>query len=631
MFKSKIKSKKGYIFTYEAIIVSIIFVMVFYIGSMAYTHNFLTALETKKDIDEAHNSLLLKDYYLKKYSFPGDFYNNSGNFKEHIVDSLRNNNLKTFDIYHNFSDADKKMYFIIYPNKYDEELYNSSANITNNNYILNITFDKSNITCYTNVADKIKTKNSINNLNKRVEGRDITVFHDVVYIPLITMDNNSQYPNGYKAYGSNGDIIYFYISGVNKDFSARILTNNRNRFRAYADWKYASPINVHSFNQNGYYDVKVVFDSQTYINDGEMNKYCKDVRFLDENGNSLNYWIEPQTINTHHTIAWVKMDLIPNEHTIIYMLYGNPNAESESNGENTFEFFDNFSSGHIDTNKWNKNFNENNFRNNWNLFKNGTYPNGINYTYLRLNYSAYTGANDWIRIYSKDKYGSIYAVKFHVKFHKKYDEWAGFYYGNNNDYNRQIISNYHWGGDHLRFESSKDNDNDIDYSILPMSLYDNWNAYEIQRDGMNSVNLIINDSENNIYQRNAYIYDGDMPISFVARRYDTSTGGYTPPENEKNGYIDIDWVFVRPYISEEPVLSYGAPVVFSINGKVFSKNMKTTFTSYDDVKNELNDGLNEIRILHSDYPIEFNLGNGNGGQFQTITFSPRNISIVVVK
>ncbi|UXM84436.1 DUF2341 domain-containing protein [Methanococcus aeolicus] len=621
---TKIKSKKGYIITYEAIIVAFIFLAVFYVGSMAYTHNFLTILESKKDIDTAHKSLLLKDYYLKKYSFPGDFYERD-NFTNNVVNKLKNNNIKTFDIYSNFSEDREKMYFRIYSNQYDEKLANATIElITTNNYAFNATFDTSNITIYTNVANRTKTNNSLNNFDSNL-GSDFTVFNDVVYIPLITLDNNSPNPIGYKAYGSNGDIIYFYMDGVDKNFSAHVLIDNINRFGAYSDWKYASPMSIrNNVNSQLDYAVKIVFDSKSYIEDGEMNNLCNDVRFLDENGNELFYWIEPQTINTDNTIVWVKMNLPPNEYKTIYMLYGNPTATSKSNGENVFELFDNFSKdidgdGDLDFDNitlWNINFDEEHNFGTWNLFGGDTYANGIGYNYTRLNYSAYNGTNDLIQIYSKTKYNSSYAMKSRVKFYKKYEEWIGFYYGTT-EYDRQIISNCQWGGELLRFESSKDNENDIDYSILPMNLYNNWETYEIQRNGSNSVNLIINDDEDKIYQRTAYISGDNMPISFVAR---------------KNGYIDIDWVFVRQYVGHEPEVHNNAyDVVFSVNGKIFSKNIQTVWTPCEDITNELKDGLNEIRIIHSNYPVEFNLGNGNGGQFQTITFSPRNISMVVIQ
>ena len=628
MIKSKIKSKKGYVITYEAVLVAFIFLSIFYVGSMAYTHNFLTFLESKKDIDVAHKSTLLKDYYLKKYSFPGDYYERD-NFTNDIIDRLNDSNIKTYDLYSNFSEDNGKMYFRIYSNQYDKKLANASIDLTDGDYAISAEFDTSNITLYTNVANKTKTINTLNNMNDNL-GNDFTIFNDVAYIPLITLDNNSPNPIGYKAYGSNGDIIYFYIDGVENSFSARILIDITNRFGAYSNWKYASPISIHN-NVNSQltdYAVKTVFDSSSYIADGEMNNHCEDIRFLDKNGGKLDYWIEPQTINTTHTIAWVKMNLDSNEYTTIYMLYGNPTATSESNGKNTFKLFDDFSEG-IDTTIWNTSFDEENEFGAWDLFGGDNYTNGIGYNYTRLNYSAYNGTKDWIRIYSKTPYESNNAMKSHMKFYKKYEELAGFYYGTTG-FDRQIISNYHWGGEFLRFESSKDNDNNIDYSILPSNLYDTWKTYEIQRNGLNSVNLIIDDDEDESYQRTEYISSDKMPISFVAQNYNSSTGGYAPPENDKGGYIDIDWVFIRQYTNPEPeVHNNSYDIVFSVNGKMFRKNMQTAWFPYDDINNELKEGLNEIRILHSNYPVEFNLGNGNGGQFQTITFSPRNITMVI--
>lgn len=69
-----------------------------------------------------------------------------------------------------------------------------------------------------------------------------------------------------------------------------------------------------------------------------MRTDCGDVRFVDEDGNPLSYWIEPNTIDTPHTVAWVKVNLAPNEHKLIYMLYGNPTATTTANGDNTFPY-----------------------------------------------------------------------------------------------------------------------------------------------------------------------------------------------------------------------------------------------------------------------------------------------------
>ncbi|RLF97134.1 hypothetical protein DRN58_09125, partial [Thermococci archaeon] len=89
--------------------------------------------------------------------------------------------------------------------------------------------------------------------------------------------------------------------------------------------------------------LKVLFDS-------DMNTDFSDLRFTDTDGKTLlPYWIEEKTDGNSATV-WVKIPEIPSEEKTIYMYYGNPTATSESNGENVFEFFDDFNT--LDTDKW---------------------------------------------------------------------------------------------------------------------------------------------------------------------------------------------------------------------------------------------------------------------------------------
>ncbi len=81
------------------------------------------------------------------------------------------------------------------------------------------------------------------------------------------------------------------------------------------------------------------------------NNNGSDIRFANTAGATLNYWIEHWTVNGTSSI-WVKIDSIPaNSLTTIYMYYGNPNATNQSNGTNTFEFFDDFTTNTIGS-KW---------------------------------------------------------------------------------------------------------------------------------------------------------------------------------------------------------------------------------------------------------------------------------------
>jgi len=68
-----------------------------------------------------------------------------------------------------------------------------------------------------------------------------------------------------------------------------------------------------------------------------------DVRFYNSTGNGLNYYHE------FDNKFWVKVPSIPAGESNITMYYGNSEAVSQSNGETTFDFFDDFSTTILDT------------------------------------------------------------------------------------------------------------------------------------------------------------------------------------------------------------------------------------------------------------------------------------------
>jgi len=89
--------------------------------------------------------------------------------------------------------------------------------------------------------------------------------------------------------------------------------------------------------------------------DSDMNSNFSDLRFIDytDNTTQLAYWIEDKD-NGNWAQIWVKNEnnITTANQTHIWMYYGNPSATSNSNGENTFEFFDDFIGTTLDTNKW---------------------------------------------------------------------------------------------------------------------------------------------------------------------------------------------------------------------------------------------------------------------------------------
>jgi len=119
-------------------------------------------------------------------------------------------------------------------------------------------------------------------------------------------------------------------------------------------WKYRIPITITN-NANvslDNYQIRLYLTAQNFTFDlAQPNG--SDIRFATLNGTMLPYWIEYWNSTSQEAVVWVKVPYIPkNGSTTIYMYYGNPSANSESNGTATFLFFDDFEDGVVDTNKW---------------------------------------------------------------------------------------------------------------------------------------------------------------------------------------------------------------------------------------------------------------------------------------
>ncbi|HQJ15723.1 MAG TPA: DUF2341 domain-containing protein, partial [Candidatus Omnitrophota bacterium] len=108
------------------------------------------------------------------------------------------------------------------------------------------------------------------------------------------------------------------------------------------------------------YQVLLTIDTASIVAAGHMRADGNDIRFYDMNGNTLPYWIEADplnangtTMNTATTRIWIKVVNIPVGESKIYMDYGNPIFTTPaSDGNATFEFFDDFSAASVGTAKW---------------------------------------------------------------------------------------------------------------------------------------------------------------------------------------------------------------------------------------------------------------------------------------
>jgi len=116
------------------------------------------------------------------------------------------------------------------------------------------------------------------------------------------------------------------------------LKNPHSPFRSF---NYIRPIQIKGSNKDlRDYQVKIVLNRNNF----PLEK-CKpdgsDIRFRDETGEALPYWIESWTPD--EAVVWCKIPFIPACRTKdIWIIYGNPSASSASDGKATFDFFDDF-------------------------------------------------------------------------------------------------------------------------------------------------------------------------------------------------------------------------------------------------------------------------------------------------
>ncbi len=121
------------------------------------------------------------------------------------------------------------------------------------------------------------------------------------------------------------------------------------------NWNYRKPITVsNSGSTLPDYQISIIIDTASLI-PSKMLSNGNDIRFTSSDGSTLlNYWIE-SGINTSTTRIWIKIPSISSGSNVIYMYYGNATPPSDgfgSNGDNTFNFFDDFN-GTTQADKWN--------------------------------------------------------------------------------------------------------------------------------------------------------------------------------------------------------------------------------------------------------------------------------------
>ena len=114
------------------------------------------------------------------------------------------------------------------------------------------------------------------------------------------------------------------------------------------NWSRREKITISSPTPIEDYQLKIELDAVNFDYSKAMPG-GEDLRFTDRNRDSLHYWIETWD-DTGTSTVWIRIPIKGT--TAFYMLYGNPFAQSESDGANVFDLFDDFSGGVLDTDRW---------------------------------------------------------------------------------------------------------------------------------------------------------------------------------------------------------------------------------------------------------------------------------------
>jgi hypothetical protein len=139
-------------------------------------------------------------------------------------------------------------------------------------------------------------------------------------------------------------IIVFFCMGVTSAFSSGDS----------GDWKYGREITIRE--QSGtlldFYSLPVTLNAGNF-DFSKANPNGSDIRVTDHEGYERAFWIEEWNSSALTAKLWISVPRIPaNGEVAMRLYYGNPKAESVSNGGATFLFFDDFNRKQINFENW---------------------------------------------------------------------------------------------------------------------------------------------------------------------------------------------------------------------------------------------------------------------------------------
>lgn len=306
-----------------------------------------------------------------------------------------------------------------------------------------------------------------------------------------------------------------------------------------AGWRYYRKIIVTNSSSTALtnYQIKVSLDN-TNFDFSKAKSDGSDIRFTDDDGTTLlKYWIEAYDSSGETATVWVKVPSIPASSTkTIYLYYGNASATSESNGDDVFEFFDDFEGTALDTNKWTE------------INSGGSYS--IENSILTVT----GGSSAWEGIGAKTQFGYPRVFELLAKISEAYEE------------NLSVDD---------RSATGSAIGSDIDRLVWGYRTSKFW---ETQREGTGTIDDRSTDLSDAFHRLKAYwthdevdFYNNGVLQHSITTNIPLDNIGYFFEAYSTDGIAYVDWVFVREYADTEPTNSVGSERAVS-NAIMFGMN-----------------------------------------------------------
>jgi len=324
------------------------------------------------------------------------------------------------------------------------------------------------------------------------------------------------------------------ITGTTKDVALNDLTTTLPVSNISNSWLSQKSHVINSATGAGTnYQVKITVHYGAGVDSGSdvyLAGKCQgdfdDIRFTSADGLSyLAYWLE-EKVDSNYAIFWVKISAdISSSNATILVNYGNPNLSSNSNGNNTFLFFDDFTN---DLSKWIKNKTS------------GVYPEiPSGQTYLRAGGGNTSGSYGHTSIGSSNTFTGFNnnAVRFRAR--------------SSTDAIGEVAFRGNFASN-LGYKARLDARAGKGQAILkPPYVNGGWSFISTE-DG-----VVI--STNTWYKYEVTMATSDIKFyrDEVLRRSVTDASyalaGEIALQNHYGSYTDFDWVFVRKFVATEPV------------------------------------------------------------------------------